>query len=253
VKSEPSREERANADPCQPGGFGVGAVRAYDERFGRAVYYSDLLFRIPPPEDEKKPNANTQDQVISIQAPFDGVIARLTRQPGCFVWKDDFLTTVVQTSVIWAYFKVPEKDYLEAVTEWSRDQQSQQVKLILADQSDFPHGGQSTGPLGGSNSDRNHIPFLAKFPNPDGLLRSGQSGTVSVSREWKDTILLPRRATFADQVARYVYVVDEGQVVHRRAIVIADGTEDLVVVKHGVGDTIVADEVGQIRDGEKVE
>jgi membrane fusion protein (multidrug efflux system) len=222
---------------------------------GQAVTANDLLFRLAPPDDEEKPKAGNQDRVISLRAPFDGVIGRLIRQPGRFVRKDDLLTRVVRSSVIWAYFKVPEEDYLDCPTEWSKNLQSQQSKLILEDQREFPHAGQSCGPQGGSNPDPDHIPFLAKFPNPDGLLRTGRSGTVSVSREWKDAIFLPRRAALADPHARYVYVVDKGQIARRRAIVTGDGTADLIVVKEGVavGGRIVVDGIGRVRDGDKLD
>jgi membrane fusion protein (multidrug efflux system) len=85
-------------------------------------------------------------------------------------------------------------------------------------------------------------------------LRSGRSGTVSVSREWKNAIFLPRRATFADDAGRYVYVVGKDHVAHRRAIVTGDGTKDHPVVKAGVevGDRIIVDGIGQLQDGDKV-
>jgi membrane fusion protein, multidrug efflux system len=222
---------------------------------GQAVMASDIWFRLRSPEDEEKPKARTQDLAISIKAPSDGVIARLTRQPGCFVWKDDFLTTVVRNGVIWAEFRMPENDYLDSLSEGSRDGQSELLTLILADGSKFPHVGESLGPLSGSNEDPNSLRFGAKFPNPDCLLRSGRTGTVSVSREWKDAIFLPRRATISDRDRRYVYVVDKDHVAHRRAVIIGDRTEDHLVVKEGVGvgDRIVTDGVGQIREGNNVE
>jgi membrane fusion protein (multidrug efflux system) len=230
--------------------------RAASAAMGRAITYGDGLFRIIPPEEEEKPMAESRNGVISLTATSDGVIARLSRQPGHFVWKDDFLTTVVSTSVIWVYFRVPENDYLDSVAEGSRDGQRELLTLTLADGSKFPHAGQSLGPLSGSNEDVNSLRFGAKFPNPEGLLRSGRSGTVSISREWKDAIFLPRRATFQDRdQRRYVYVVHKDHVAHRRAVVIGDGTEDHLVVKEGVevGDRIVADGIGEVRDGDKVE
>ena len=48
------------------------------------------------------------------------------------------MTTVVRDSVIWAYFRVPEKDYLESVTEWSSNQQNQHLELTLADGKQVP-------------------------------------------------------------------------------------------------------------------
>ena len=78
---------------------------------------------------------------------------------------------------------------------------------------------------------------------------------MSVSREWKDAIFLPRQATIRYRDRQYVFVVDKDHVAHRRAIVIGDGTEDHLVVKMGieVGDRVVVDGVGHVRDGDKVE
>jgi membrane fusion protein, multidrug efflux system len=241
----PEDEEKSRA---------VDGDQAASSEAGHAVIGSDLLFRLPPPEDVEKPKADNPNRVISIRAASGGLIGRLTHRPGRIVRKDDLLTTVVRTSVIEARFKVPEKEYLESAIEWSRSQQSRRITLTLADQSKFPHAVESCQALAGGGEDGD-IHFSAMFPNPDGLLRSGRSGTVSVSREWKDAIFLPRQATFWDRDRQYVFVVDKGHVAHRRAIVIGDGTENLLVVKEGVGvgDRIVVDGVGQVHDGDNVD
>jgi membrane fusion protein, multidrug efflux system len=241
----PKDEEKLKADDRDQADFAEQ---------GQAVIGSDPLFRLLPPEYFEKPKVDNPDRVISIKAPSVGLIERLTRQPGRVVRKGDLLTTVAHNSLIFAHFQVPEKAYLESAAEWSRSRQSLQIKLILADQSKFPHAGESCEALGGSYRDGD-IHFSAKFPNPDGLLRSGRGGTVSVSREWKDAIFLPRQATFRYRDRQYVFVVDKDHVAHRRAIVIGDGTEDFLVVKEGVGvgDRVVVDGVGHVRDGDKVD
>jgi hypothetical protein len=38
--------------------------------------------------------------------------------------------------------------------------------------------------------------YRADFPNPDRLLRHGQTGTVLINRTLKDAIVIPERATY---------------------------------------------------------
>ena len=83
------------------------------------------------------------------------------------------------------------------------------------------------------NNQTGNIPFRADFPNPDRLLRHGQTGTVVIRRVLNDAIVIPQRATFEVLDKRYVYVVDKDDVVHQREIVIQNELEDLFVVKQG--------------------
>lgn len=141
------------------------------------------------------------------------------------------------------------------MTGWSNDRRSPDVELILADDSKYPHAGKIVGALASFHNETGDIAMVAEFPNPDGVLRPGQTGTLSVSRLLKGAILIPRRATFDDHAKRYVYVVDKDHVAHQREIVIQDEAEDRVVIEKGVGvgDKIVLEGVRQIRDGDEVE
>ena len=126
---------------------------------------------------------------------------------------------------------------------------------MLANGSKF----QQTGKIGAIeanfNNETGNIPFRADFPNPDRLLRHGQTGTVLIHRTLKNAIVIPQRATFEILDKRYVYVVDEDDVVHQREITIQNELEDIFVIKSGldVNDKIVLEGVRQVRDGEKVE
>ena len=118
---------------------------------------------------------------------------------------------------------------------------------------------QQTGKIGAIeaefNNETGNIPFRADFPNPDRLLRHGQTGTVLIRRTLNDAIVIPQRATFEILDKRYVYVVDKEDVAHRREIVVQNELEDIFVIKKGVGvdDKIVLEGIRQVRDGEKVE
>jgi membrane fusion protein (multidrug efflux system) len=104
------------------------------------------------------------------------------------------------------------------------------------------------------------VSFLALYCNKQGgqcLSHVGTkgTGTVLIRQVQNDAIVVPQRATFQVLDQRYVYVVDEDDVAHRREIVVQNELDDLFVVKSGVhvDDKIVLDGIPQIRDGEKLE
>ena len=147
------------------------------------------------------------------------------------------LATLSDDSAMWVHFDMPERHYLAFMTERGEDWRSPDLELILADHSKYPHTGKIVEILASFHNETGDITFLAEFPNPDGVLRRGQTGTLLIKRVVKDAILLiPRRATFEGPYLwkRYVYVVDKDHVAHRREIVIEDGADDVSVVKKGV-------------------
>jgi membrane fusion protein (multidrug efflux system) len=86
-----------------------GQLVAIPVREGQRVKRGDLLFQVGPPMDRQEPDIENQDKVVSIKAPFEGLIGRLLRQQGSFVMKGDALATLADNTVMWVYFQVPEK------------------------------------------------------------------------------------------------------------------------------------------------
>ena len=191
----------------------------------------------------------------TVRAPFDGIVDRLHHQQGSLIKEGDILTTLSDNSKMWVYFNVPEARYLEYMADRGQDKDSQQIELMLANGSKFKEIGKIGAIEAKFNNETGNIPFRADFPNPDGLLRHGQTGTVLIHRMLKDAIVIPQRATFEILDKRYVYVVDKDDVVHQRAIVIQYELDDIFVIKSGldVNDRIVLEGVRQVHDGEKVE
>jgi membrane fusion protein (multidrug efflux system) len=122
-------------------------------------------------------------------------------------------------------------------------------------QTKFPQPGKLNAIEAEFNHETGTIPFRADFPNPHGLLRHGQTGTILMHRKLHDAIVIPQRATYEMMDKRYVYVVGKDDVVHRRVIVVQNEMDDIFVIKKGVGvgDRIVLEGIRQVRDGEKVE
>ena len=213
-------------------------------------------------EAERK-EAEAELKFATIKAGFDGIVDRLQEQEGSLIKEGDILTTLSDNSVMWVYFNVPEKDYLEYMAAVGQNRESPDIELRLANLNKYPHTGKidpahNVGAIEAQfNNETGTIPFRADFPNPDRLLRHGQTGTVVISRALNGAILIPQRAAFEILAKRYVYVVDKDNVVHQREIAIQNQNtlEDIYVIENGldVNDKIVLEGIRQVHDGEKVE
>ncbi|MDB5390115.1 MAG: bepF [Planctomycetaceae bacterium] len=191
----------------------------------------------------------------TVTAPFGGIIQRIHHQKGTLVEDGDVLTTLSDSSSIWANFDVPETRYFEFMADRNQNKDDLKLELVLANGTKFKHPGKLGAIVADFNNRTGTIPFRADFPNPDRLLRKGQTGNVLIHRVLKDALVIPHRAVFNLLDKRYVFVVDNNDVVHQREIEITNELEDLFVIKQGVGvnDKIVLDGVMQIQDGEKIE
>ena len=179
--------------------------------------------------------ARAELDFATVRAPFEGIVDRMQHQQGSLVLEGDILTTLSDNSLMWVYFNVPEARYLRYMTDQSEKREDLQIELMLANGHKFPHAGK----LGAIDADFNNetgcIPFRADFPNPDRLLRHGQSGTILIRRALNDAIVIPQRATFEVLGKRYVFVVDKDHVAHQREIVIQNELDDIFVIAKGVG------------------
>jgi membrane fusion protein (multidrug efflux system) len=198
--------------------------------------------------------AEAELKFTNIVAPFDGIVGRLHEQLGSLVKEGDTLTTLSDNSVMRVYFNVTEGQYLEYMSN-PKQHEGDTIELVLANGKKFPQRGKIDGVEAEFDKGTGTIAFRADFPNPNGLLRHGQTGTVLLNRMLKDAIVIPQRATFEILDKRYAYVVDKDDVAHRREIAVQNETDDIFVIKKGVdvGDRIVLEGIRQVRDGEKVE
>jgi membrane fusion protein (multidrug efflux system) len=129
-----------------------------------------------------------------------------------------------------------------------------QIELQLADGSKFPYAGQIGAIEAKFNNENGNIAFRADYPNPDLLLRHGQTGNVLLHRTVKGALVIPQRATFEILDKQYVYVIDDEGVVHQRPIEVEHELEDIFIVKGiDANEKIVLEGIRQVRDGEKVE
>lgn len=210
----------------------------------------------------KKKLSEAELNFTSIRAPFDGIVDRLFEQQGSLVKEGDILTNLSDNTTMWVYFNVPEARYLELKTHQSQSQGAQlkladsRIELQLADGGIFNQSGGDTVTIEGKfDSETGNIAFRADFPNPEGLLRHGQTGNILIHRRLKDVLVIPQRATFEILDKRYVFVVGEDNRVHQRLITILHEMDDIFVIKSGLTDKekIILEGVRQVHDGEKPE
>ena len=60
------------------------------------------------------------------------------------------------------------------------------------------------------NNETGNIAFRATFPNPEGILRHGETGTILLPAYIKNALLIPQEATFDILDKKFVFVVDMG-------------------------------------------
>lgn len=153
--------------------------------------------------------ARAELNFTDVKAPFDGIVDRLHEQQGSLVEEGAILTTLSDNSLMWVYFNVPEARYLEYMEELRQHQEELQVELVLANGQKFPYPGSIGAIEADFNNETGNIAFRADFPNPNGLLRHGQTGTILISRVEKNAVVIPQRATYEILAKKYVYVVED--------------------------------------------
>jgi membrane fusion protein (multidrug efflux system) len=249
-----------------------GYLKEISVKEGQAVKKGDSMFKIVRTRSQAKLDAGTAEAKLAkaqakpnpakaelnftnIRAPFDGIVDRLHEHLGSLIKEGDILTSLFDNSVMWVYFNVPEKQYLEYMANRKQHEEEDKIELLLANGNKFPQPGKIGAIEGQFNNKTGTIPFRADFPNPDGLLRHGQAGTVLIHRTLKNALAIPQRATFEILDKRYVWVVGEDDVAHQRLITIKHELEDIFVINSGlnVRDKIVLEGVRQVEEGGKVE
>jgi len=188
-----------------------------------------------------------------IQAPFDGIMDTLNVREGSMVEEGTHLTTLYDNSQMWVYFNVPEAEYLDYASETKRAG-STTVELLMANDKVFAHPGKVATIEADFNNETGTIPFRADFPNPEGLLRHGQTGNSLMTTVIPDALLIPQKATFQVLDHTYVFVVGPDAKVKQQRIEIAEELEDLFVVTQGLqeSDRLLLEGVRQVTDGQTI-
>jgi membrane fusion protein (multidrug efflux system) len=189
-----------------------------------------------------------------IRAPFDGTVDRLKMKVGSLVESGSLLTTLSDNRDVYAYFNVSEQEYL-GYMEQSRSGVKQPVRLLLADNTYHKYPGEIQTVEAEFNPETGSIPFRASFPNPDLLLRHGETGKVQLSIPLKNVLVIPQRATYELQDKTYVYVVDAQKKVHSRIVHVLQKLSNLYIVDSGITarDVLLLEGVQYVKDDDRID
>jgi len=189
-----------------------------------------------------------------IRAPFDGYIDRFQVRLGSLLDEGDVLTNLSDNSKMWVYFNVPESEYLDLM-EHVTDITKMDVSLKMANNKLFQHPGVVETIEADFNNETGNIPFRATFPNPNGLLRHGETGNIRVTRQLKDALIIPQKATFEVLEKKFVFVVDEENTLRSREITIGEELPHLFVITGGLkeSDKILLEGLRKVKNNEEID
>lgn len=189
-----------------------------------------------------------------IKAPYSGIINRIPLKLGSLIDEGDLLTSLSDNTNMYGYFNVSEPEYLSYQMH-AADRGSNEVGLVMANGELLPEKGQIQTIEGEFDNETGNIAFRAKFPNPNKLLRNGETGKVRMTLPVKNALLIPQKATYEIQDQKYVFVVGNNGVIKSKNIKVAYELPDVYVVSSGLakGDKILLEGVQKVKDDQKVQ
>lgn len=170
-----------------------------------------------------------------IVAPFSGIMDKFHVRSGSLVDEGELMSTLSDNSKMWVYFNVPEAEYLDYITRTKKDK-GVEVRLLMANNRLFNHTGIVETIEADFNNETGNIAFRALFPNPDGMLRHGETGNILMPAVLDDALIIPQKATFEILDKKYVFIVDEKGVARSRQITVGTEMPHLYTITGGLSD-----------------
>ncbi|ACF46421.1 efflux transporter, RND family, MFP subunit [Prosthecochloris aestuarii DSM 271] len=195
----------------------------------------------------------------SITAPVNGYIGAIAFRTGSLVSRNqsDKLTTLSDVHQVRAYFSMSEVDFVRFRQRYPGGSIEEPlsavppVHLLLADGTTFGNEGRLDAINGQFDRTTASVTLRATFPNPDGLLRSGNTGKVVIGYTYDDIILVPQSATSDLQDRIFVSKVNEGNAVARTPVTVIGRSGNDYIVSGGLedGDMIILSGFSRLPDG----
>ncbi len=192
-----------------------------------------------------------------VKSPVDGVAGMLNYHVGSLVSSSSTnpLVSVSKNDMMYVYFSLPESTLLTmAQRSGSNDKlldDMGDVKLILSNGTTYDHDGYVDAISGSVGTSTGSVTLRAQFTNPEQLLRDGSNGAVSITSSYEDVVVIPKVATFEIQNKTFVFkVVDQKANSAEVTVMPTDnGKEYIVTSGLSVGDVIIAEGAGLMREG----
>ncbi|MFT4033261.1 MAG: efflux RND transporter periplasmic adaptor subunit [Siphonobacter sp.] len=208
-------------------------------------------------------NARTNLGYTTVTSPVDGVIGLLPLKLGSLVSSSTStaLTTVSSIQNVYAYFSLTEKQLLDFFRDAKGNTIQQKLKtvppvsLVLSDGTIYSRKGRVETASGLVTTETGSASFRATFPNPEGFLRSGATGSVRLSSKVNDALIIPQKTTYELQGKHLVYVVGADSTVKSTEVFVKPTNDgQSFIVERGLkkGERIVLEGISTLKDGTKI-
>lgn len=196
-----------------------------------------------------------------VTAPTSGVVGSIDFKEGALVSPQTLLTVLSNNGDVEAYFSLNEKE-IYSLTDGGKKSMTEALKTLppvslqLANGERYGREGKIISVSGVLDSSTGSATVKAVFPNPDGMLRSGNTAQVMIPTLQRNAILIPQKATYEVQDMKFCYVVGDSSKVHATPIQISeenDGQNYIITSGLKPGDQVVVEGVGiSIKDGMQI-
>ncbi len=204
-------------------------------------------------------NASINVGYTEVTAPVDGYLGKIPYKLGSLVGSTDAqpLTVLSEVADVYAYFSMSEQDFLafkdryKGATVEDKIRQMPPVQLVLSNGSVYAEKGKVETVEGQFDKNIGAISFRVLFPNPNGLLRTGNTGKIRIPTQQAQVMVVPQEATFELQDKVFVFAVGDSNKVASKPISIAGTSGNYYLVKGGLntGDKLVYTGLDRLRDG----
>ena len=202
-------------------------------------------------------NASNNLSYTEVRSPVNGVASMIPYRVGALVNSNiaQPLVTVSDDSRVYAYFSMAENQMLDMVQQYgslnNAIRQMPEVELIMSNGDKYEHTGKINAISGTISESTGAVSIRAVFNNRNHLLRNGGSGTIIIPMTLKNCIVIPQAATYELQDRVFVYKVIDGKASATEIRISPQNNGVEYIVEEGleVGDVIVAEGAGLIKEG----
>lgn len=197
-----------------------------------------------------------------IKAPYDGTIDRSLYDAGSYIsgaLQPTELTTVYKDDILYAYFNVADNQWLSLLMDKSGKgtKLPDKVTVKLGEEGTRTYPGTLDYLSPSANLSTGTLTIRANLKNDDGLLKNGLYVSITLPYEEQEQAVLVSDASIGtDQLGKFLYVVNDSNVVRYRHISTGQLIDDtLRLVTKGLvpEERYVTKALLKVRDGMKIE
>ena len=205
-------------------------------------------------------NARNNLSYTVVKSPVSGVASMIPWHVGSLVSSSisEPLVTVADDSEMYVYFSISESQTLNLIAQYGGIEafisKAPAVGLRLNNGKLYEQQGRITAVSGTVDVSTGAVTLRATFPNAQGLLHNGGSATVIVPTSHAQCVVIPQEATYELQNRTFVYRVIDGKTKATAVTLFPQNNGKEYIVEDGlsVGDTIIAEGAGLLKDGVEI-